>query len=91
LGLSITMVIVNSIPGQEERSANYLLRKGRLSGGTTCPPWHGSSTGCWATRHFLVALRTIARRIARPHAARDVVAALGAAAGQGEVSTAARR
>jgi processive 1,2-diacylglycerol beta-glucosyltransferase len=79
LARGLPMVIVNPIPGQEDRNADYLLEEGAAIRGNNLPAL------AWKLDRLLAdrpppsaALRQNALRIARPHAARDVVAALGA-------------
>jgi processive 1,2-diacylglycerol beta-glucosyltransferase len=73
------MVIVNPIPGQEERNADYLLEEGAAIRGNNLPAPAWKLDRLLADPARLAALRANAHRIARPHAARDVVATLCAA------------
>jgi processive 1,2-diacylglycerol beta-glucosyltransferase len=70
------MVIVNPIPGQEERNADYLLEEGAAIRGNNLPALAWKLDRLLDDPARLAALRANARRIARPHAARDVVATL---------------
>jgi processive 1,2-diacylglycerol beta-glucosyltransferase len=70
------MVIVNPIPGQEERNADYLLEEGAAIRGNNLPALAWRLDRLLGDPARLAALRAAARRIARLHAARDVVAAL---------------
>jgi processive 1,2-diacylglycerol beta-glucosyltransferase len=84
LARGLPMVIVNPIPGQEERNADYLLEEGAAIRGNNLPALAWKLDRLLDDTSRLVALRANAQRIARPHAARDVVAALHAVAGAAE-------
>jgi processive 1,2-diacylglycerol beta-glucosyltransferase len=81
LARGLPMVIVNPIPGQEERNADYLLEEGAAIRGNNLPALAWKLDRLLDDPARLGALRANARRIARPQAARDVVAALRAVAG----------
>jgi processive 1,2-diacylglycerol beta-glucosyltransferase len=76
LARGLPMVIVNPIPGQEERNADYLLEEGAAIRGNNLPALAWKLDRLLEDPARLAALRAHARRIARPHAARDVVATL---------------
>jgi processive 1,2-diacylglycerol beta-glucosyltransferase len=76
LARGLPMVIVNPIPGQEERNADYLLEEGAAIRGNNLPALAWKLDRLLADPGRLATLQANARRIARPHAARDVVAAL---------------
>jgi processive 1,2-diacylglycerol beta-glucosyltransferase len=78
LARELPMVIVNPIPGQEERNADYLLEEGAAIRGNNLPALAWKLDRLLADPGRLATLQANARRIARPHAARDVVAALRA-------------
>jgi processive 1,2-diacylglycerol beta-glucosyltransferase len=81
LARGLAMVIVNPIPGPEERNADYLLEEGAAIRGNNLPALAWKLDRLLDDPARLAALRANARRIARPHAARDVVATLRAVAG----------
>ena len=76
LARGLPMVIVNPIPGQEERNADYLLEEGAAIRGNNLPALAWKLDRLLEDPPRLAALRTNARRIARPHAAGEVVATL---------------
>jgi processive 1,2-diacylglycerol beta-glucosyltransferase len=80
LARGLPMVIVNPIPGQEERNADYLLEEGAAIRGNNLPALAWKLDRLLDDPGRLAALRANARRIARPHAAWDVVATLRAPA-----------
>jgi processive 1,2-diacylglycerol beta-glucosyltransferase len=81
LARGLPMVIVNSIPGQEERNADYLLEEGAAIRGNNLPALAWKLGRLLDDPARLTAMRSNAGRIARPHAARDVVATLRPAVG----------
>ena len=67
---------MNPTPGQEERNADYLLEEEAAIRGNNLPALAWKIDRLLDDPSRLETFRTNARRIARPHAARDVVAAL---------------
>lgn len=70
------MVIVNPIPGQEERNADHLLEAGAAIRCNNLPvlAWKIDRLLDGPTR--LAMMRNQVRQLARPHAAREVVVGL---------------
>ena len=76
LARGVPMVIVNPIPGQEERNADHLLEAGAAIRCNNLPALAWKVDGLLEPRDRLTAMRHSVRRLARPHAARDVVGTL---------------
>jgi processive 1,2-diacylglycerol beta-glucosyltransferase len=76
LARGLALVIVHPIPGQEERNADHLLEAGTAIRCNNLPAltWKVDQLLDDPTR--LTAMRANARGLARPHAARDIAAAL---------------
>lgn len=66
------MLIVDPIPGQETRNADYLLENGAAVKVNNCASLSHKLTALLTNPARLRAMREACRRIARPHAARDV-------------------
>jgi processive 1,2-diacylglycerol beta-glucosyltransferase len=76
LARGVPMVIVNPIPGQEERNADHLLEAGAAIRGNNLPALAWNVDALLDDPERLAAMRAAARRLARPAAARAIVAAL---------------
>jgi processive 1,2-diacylglycerol beta-glucosyltransferase len=82
LGKGLPMIIVNPIPGQEERNADHLLEAGAAIRCNNLPVLAWKIDRLLDAPERLVAMRAQVRRLARPQAAADVVAALLAGLGK---------
>lgn len=83
LARGLPMVIVNPIPGQEERNADHLLEEGVAIRCNNLPVLAWKLDRLLDDPARLAAMRANVRRPARPHAARRVVdTILGGAAGR---------
>ena len=69
-------MIVNPIPGQEERNADHLLEEGAAIRCNNLPVLAYKIDRLLDDPARLAAMRANARRLARPHAAGDIAAAL---------------
>jgi processive 1,2-diacylglycerol beta-glucosyltransferase len=76
LAKGLPMVIVNPIPGQEERNADHLLEAGAAIRCNNLPALAWKLDQLLADPERLGAMRANARRLARPDAARTIVAEL---------------
>jgi processive 1,2-diacylglycerol beta-glucosyltransferase len=76
LARGLVMVIVNPIPGQEERNADHLLEEGAAIRCNNLPVLADKIERLLADPARLTAMRANVRRLARPRAAHDVVTAL---------------
>ncbi len=76
LARGLALVIVNPIPGQEERNADHLLEEGAAIRCNNLPVLAYKIDRLLDDPARLAALRTGARRLGRPDAARDIVATL---------------
>lgn len=76
LARGLVMVIVNPIPGQEERNADHLLEEGAAIRCNNLPVLADKIERLLADPARLAAMRASVRRLARPRAAHDVVTAL---------------
>ena len=76
LARGLALVIVHPIPGQEERNADHLLEAGVAIRCNNLPVLAWKIDRLLADPARLAAMRANARRLARPHAARDIAAAL---------------
>jgi processive 1,2-diacylglycerol beta-glucosyltransferase len=76
LAKGLVPVIVNPIPGQEERNADHLLEEGAAIRCNNLPVLAYKIDRLLGDPARLAALRANGRRLARPHAAGDVVMAL---------------
>jgi processive 1,2-diacylglycerol beta-glucosyltransferase len=74
LACGLPLVIVNPIPGQETRNADYLLEHGAAIKVNHVRMLGHRVSGLLADGPRLEGLRAAAQAIARPHAARDIVA-----------------
>jgi processive 1,2-diacylglycerol beta-glucosyltransferase len=73
LAKELLLVIVNPIPGQEERNSDHLLERGAALRCNNLPVLAYKIDGLLDDPARMAAMRASARRLARPHAARDVV------------------
>ena len=76
LAKGLPMLLVSPIPGQEERNADYLLEAGAAVQTMDGPTLAYKLGRLLEDRARLAAMGDAARRIATPHAARDVIALL---------------
>lgn len=76
LARGLVMVIVNPIPGQEERNADHLLEEGAAIRCNNLPVLADKIDRLLGDPARLAAMRANVRRLARPRAAHDVVTAL---------------
>jgi processive 1,2-diacylglycerol beta-glucosyltransferase len=75
------MLLVSPIPGQEERNADYLLEAGAAIKAVDAATLEFKLARLLADRPRLAAMSAAAKRIARPHAAAEVVALISSSAG----------
>ena len=73
LAKGLLMVIVNPIPGQEERNSDHLLEEGVAIRCNNLPVLAHKIDRLLDDGKRLAAMRANVKRMARPHAARDVV------------------
>jgi processive 1,2-diacylglycerol beta-glucosyltransferase len=73
LARELALVIVNPIPGQEERNSDHLLEQGAAIRCNNLPVLGYKIDRLLDDPRRLAAMRATARRLARPDAARDVV------------------
>jgi processive 1,2-diacylglycerol beta-glucosyltransferase len=76
LARGLALVIVHPIPGQEERNADHLLEAGAAIRCNNLPALAWKIDRLLDDPGRLAAMRANARWLARPHAARDIAAAL---------------
>jgi processive 1,2-diacylglycerol beta-glucosyltransferase len=76
LARGLALVIVHPIPGQEERNADHLLEAGAAIRCNNLPALAWKIDRLLDDPRRLAEMRAKARRMARPHAARDIAAAL---------------
>jgi processive 1,2-diacylglycerol beta-glucosyltransferase len=76
LAKELIFVIVNPIPGQEERNSDHLLEEGVAIRCNNLPVLADKLDRLLKDPSRMNTMRANARRLARPHAARDVVAKL---------------
>jgi processive 1,2-diacylglycerol beta-glucosyltransferase len=81
LARGLGLVIVNPIPGQEERNADHLLEQGAAIRCNNLPVLAWKIDRLLDNPERLAAMRAQVRRLARPQAARDIVHALVGRAG----------
>jgi processive 1,2-diacylglycerol beta-glucosyltransferase len=86
LASGVLPVIVNPIPGQEERNADHLLEEGVAIRCNNLPTLAFKIDRLLDDPARMNAMREQARRFARPYAARDIVQAVGRLARMGESS-----
>ena len=75
------MLLVSPIPGQEERNADYLLEAGAAIKAVDAATLEFKLARLLADRSRLAAMSEAAGRIARPHAAAEVVALMSSSRG----------
>ena len=73
LAKGLAFVIVNPIPGQEERNSDHLLEEGVGIRCNNLPVLAYKVDQLLNDRDRLARMQANARRLARPHAARDIV------------------
>lgn len=83
LAKGLVLVIVNPIPGQEERNADHLLEEGVAIRANNLPALAWKIDRLLDDPERLGRMREHVRRLARPHAAREIAAALLAAGEEG--------
>jgi processive 1,2-diacylglycerol beta-glucosyltransferase len=76
LARGLVFVVVSPIPGQEERNADHLLEEGAAIRCNNLPVLAYKIDRLLDDPARLAAMRANVRRLARPHAARDIVARL---------------
>jgi processive 1,2-diacylglycerol beta-glucosyltransferase len=76
LARGLGLVIVHPIPGQEERNADHLLEAGAAIRCNNLPALAWKIDRMLGDPARLTVMRANARRLARPHAARDIAATL---------------
>jgi processive 1,2-diacylglycerol beta-glucosyltransferase len=76
LARGLALVIVHPIPGQEERNADHLLEAGVAIRCNNLPALAWKIDRLLDDPERLAAMRANARRLGRPHAARDIAATL---------------
>jgi len=72
----LALIIVHPIPGQEERNADHLLEAGAAIRCNNLPALAWKIDRLLADPAHLAEMQANARRLARPHAARDIAMAL---------------
>lgn len=80
LAIGVPMIVHSPIPGQEERNADYLLEQGAALKAVDTVGLEYRVAELLASPSRLAQLRERARALARPHAARDVLRIVLAAA-----------
>lgn len=78
LAKGVPMVVLQPIPGQEERNAEFLLRHGAALRADTVDDLRRAAQSLLGQRARLDRLREAGRGLARPHAARDAAEAIRA-------------
>lgn len=73
LAMGLPMLLVNPIPGQEERNAAWLIQEGAALRADDPATLQFRLQRLLSDRHKLEAMRTCARAIAKPFAAREVL------------------
>ena len=73
LASGVVMVIVNPIPGQEERNSDHLLEEGVAIRCNNLPALAYKIDSLLSDKERFDRMRQIVHRIARPNAAADVV------------------
>jgi processive 1,2-diacylglycerol beta-glucosyltransferase len=76
LARGLIFVIVNPIPGQEERNSDHLLEEGVAIRCNNLPVLAYKLDRLLGDSSRMDNMRANARRLARPHAARDIVTKL---------------
>lgn len=76
LAKGLVFVVVNPIPGQEERNSDHLLEEGVAIRCNNLPVLAYKVDALLADPARFAAMQANARRLARPHAARDIVSTL---------------
>ncbi|HET9862036.1 MAG TPA: glycosyltransferase [Steroidobacteraceae bacterium] len=80
LAMGKPMLLVSPLPGQEERNCDYLLESGAAMKAVDAATLVFKFSRLLADPARLAAMSGAARRIGRPHAARDVIALVSASA-----------
>jgi processive 1,2-diacylglycerol beta-glucosyltransferase len=73
LAMGLPMLLVNPIPGQEERNAAWLIQEGAALRADDPDTLQFRLQRLLSDRHKLEAMRTRARTLAKPFAAREVL------------------
>ena len=73
LARELPMVIINPIPGQEQRNSDHLLEAGAAIKGNNLPALPYKIGALLGDTRRLESMRSAARRLARPHAAHDIL------------------
>ena len=73
LARGLVLVIVNPIPGQEERNSDHFLEEGVAIRCNNLPALAYKIDNLLADRERFSAMQRAVRRLARPHASRDIV------------------
>ena len=73
LASGLVMVIINPIPGQEERNSDHLLEEGVAVRSNTLPALAYKIDSLLSDKERFDRMRQAVRRLARPNAAADVV------------------
>ncbi|HOY65376.1 MAG TPA: glycosyltransferase [Candidatus Ozemobacteraceae bacterium] len=76
LAVGLPMLVVSAIPGQEERNADFLLENGAAMKAYDPAALEFRIRAILANPGRLASMRDQAKRLARPHAARDLLAAI---------------
>jgi processive 1,2-diacylglycerol beta-glucosyltransferase len=76
LAKGLLLVIVNPIPGQEERNSDHLLEEGVAIRCNNLPALAYKIDRLLGDTKRLAAMRANVKRVARPNAARDIVKTL---------------
>ena len=76
LAMHLPMILNSPIPGQEERNADYLLEQGAAMKASDAVTLEYRLRDLLASPAKLATMRQNAKRIARPHAARDAIGAV---------------
>lgn len=76
----VPMLLVSPLPGQEERNSDYLLESGAAMKAVDAATLVFKFSRLLGEPARLAAMSGAARRIGRPHAARDVIALVSASA-----------
>jgi processive 1,2-diacylglycerol beta-glucosyltransferase len=80
LARGLVLVIVNPIPGQEERNADHFLEEGVAIRCNNIPALAFKIDSLLADQKRLSAMQESAKSLARPHAADDIASIIGASA-----------
>ena len=77
----VVLVVVNPIPGNEERNSDYFLEEGAAIRCNTLPTLAFKIDALLSDGQRLARMREAVARLARPHAASDVASIVGTGAG----------